>query len=87
VSQAEGERINRVNSAKGDVARFSALLAEYRKAPDVTRRRLYLETMREILPAVGQTYVFDADQPASLLPFLDLKQSNRLPMTPPAEMK
>jgi modulator of FtsH protease HflK len=87
VSQAEGERINRVNTAKGDVARFSALLTEYRKAPDVTRRRLYLETMREILPAVGQTYVFDADQPASLLPFLDLKQGSGLPITPPAEAK
>lgn len=87
VSQAEGERINRVNTAKGDVARFSALLSEYRKAPDVTRRRLYLETMREILPAVGQTYVFDADQPASLLPFLDLKQGRGLPTAPPAEAK
>lgn len=87
VSQAEGTRINRVNTAKGDVARFNALLAEYRKAPDVTRRRLYLETMRTILSAVGQTYVFDADQPASLLPFLDLKQDNGLPMTKQAEAK
>jgi modulator of FtsH protease HflK len=87
VSQAEGERIKRVNSAQGDVARFSALLTEYRKAPDVTRRRLYLETMRVILPAVGQTYVFDADQPASLLPFLDLKQGNDLPITQPSEAK
>jgi len=87
VTRAEGTRVNRVNTAKGDVARFSALLAEYRKAPDVTRRRLYLETMRAILPAVGQTYVFDADQAASFLPFLDLKQGNGLPMKQPAEEK
>lgn len=84
VTRAEGTRVNRVNTAKGDVARFSALLTEYRKAPDVMRRRLYLESMRTIIPAVGQVYVFDADQPASLLPFLDLKQGNGLPMTPPA---
>lgn len=87
VTRAEGTRINRVNTAKGDVARFRALLTEYNKAPDVMRRRLYLETMRTILPAVGQTYVFDADQASSFLPFLDLKQGNGLPITPQAEEK
>ena len=69
------------------MARFSALLAEYQKAPDVTRRRLYLETMRTILPTAGQIYVFDADQPSSLLPFLDLKRGNGMPLTPQAEEK
>ena len=87
IAQAEGAKINRVNSAKGDVARFTALLTEYQKAPDVTRRRLYLETMRTILPTVGQTYIFDADQPSSLLPFLDLKRGNGMPLTPQAEEK
>ncbi len=88
IAQAEGTRIKRVNNAEGDVARFTALLTEYRKAPDVTRRRFYLETMRTILPEVGQMYVFDADQPASLLPFLDLKRGgDGLPLTPPAKEK
>jgi len=53
----------------------------------VTRRRLYLETMRTILPSVGQMYVFDADQSSSLLPFLDLKRGNELPITPQPEEK
>ena len=87
VTQAEGTKINRINTAKGDVARFTALLEEYRKAPDVTRRRLYLETMRTILPSVGQMYVFDADQSSSLLPFLDLKRGNGLPITPQPKEK
>ncbi|PON17046.1 FtsH protease activity modulator HflK [Candidatus Entotheonella serta] len=86
IAQAEGAKINRVNSAKGDVARFTALLAEYNKAPDVTRRRLYLETMREILPSVGQMYIFDKDQSSSLLPFLDLKRGGSgLPLAPQKE--
>ena len=87
LSQAEGQRINRVNSAKGDVARFTALLAEYEKAPDVTRRRLYLETMATILPSVGQMYIFDANQPSSTIPFLDLKRKNELPIVPTGEVK
>jgi membrane protease subunit HflK len=86
IAQAEGAKINRVNSAKGDVARFTALLTEYNKAPDVTRRRLYLETMREMLPAVGQMYIFDTEQSSSLLPFLDLKRSGGgLPIAPQKE--
>jgi membrane protease subunit HflK len=81
LAQADGYAIQRVNTAKGDVARFTTLLVEYRKAPGVTRRRLYLETMRDILPAVQQVFVFDSDQPASLLPFLDLQRGTRLPDT------
>jgi membrane protease subunit HflK len=82
IAKAEGYAINRVNTAKGDATRFDALLVEYDKAPDVTRRRLYLETMRETLPAVRQIYVFDASQPASLLPFLDLQHGGKVPVMP-----
>jgi membrane protease subunit HflK len=86
VEQAEGAKIRRVNSAQGDVARFNALLAEYSKAPDVTRRRLYLETMRTVLPSVGQMYIFDTEQSSSLLPFLDLKRDGGgLPVAPQKE--
>jgi membrane protease subunit HflK len=79
MAKAEGYAINRTNTAKGDTARFTALLTEYHKAPEVTRRRLYLETMRDILPAVKQVFVFDPSQPASLLPFLDLQRSESPP--------
>ena len=87
ISKAEGYAINRTNTAKGDVARFNALLAEYRKAPEVTRRRLYLETMREIIPTVKQVYVFDAEQPSSVLPFLDLQRGEMAPGAPAGKEK
>ena len=82
LAQAAGYAIQRVNNAKGDVARFTVLLAEYHKAPGVTRRRLYLETMRDVLPAVRQIFVFDSDQSASFLPFLDLQHGSPLPVAP-----
>jgi modulator of FtsH protease HflK len=87
LAQAEGYAIQRVNNAKGEVARFMALLAEYRKAPGVTRRRLYLETMREVLPAVRQVFIFDNNHPASVLPFLDLQRGSPLPVVPTEKEK
>jgi membrane protease subunit HflK len=87
LAKAEGYAINRTNTAKGDAARFNALLTEYQRAPEVTRRRLYLETMREILPTVKQLYVFDADQPSSVLPFLDLQRGDMAPGTPAGKEK
>src|SRR5262249_5231982 len=50
VTAAEGYATQRVNEAEGDVAKFKALLAEYQKAPEVTRERIYLETMSKVLP-------------------------------------
>jgi membrane protease subunit HflK len=87
IAKAEGYAINRTNTAKGDVARFNALLTEYRKAPEVTRRRLYLETMREILPTAKQVYVFDAEQPSSVLPLLDLQRGDMAPVAPVGKEK
>ena len=82
LAQAAGYAVQRVNNAKGDVARFTALLAEYHKAPEVTRRRLYLETMRDILPAVQQVFIFDNNQAAAVLPFLDLQRGSTLSVAP-----
>jgi membrane protease subunit HflK len=48
IREADGYRLKRVNEAEGDVARFSALLAEYSKAPEVTRRRIYIETLQDV---------------------------------------
>ena len=60
-----------MNEAEGDVASFSAMLAQYTKAPEITRTRLYLETMGEILPRVGQKIIFD-ESLRQLLPILPL---------------
>jgi membrane protease subunit HflK len=59
IQAAEGYRFKRVNEAEGDVASFSALLAEYRKAPDITRTRMYLETMAEVLPRLSKRVIVD----------------------------
>jgi len=71
LSEAEGYAVRRINEAEGDVARFRALLEQYKKAPDVTRRRLYLETMTELLPRLGGTIVLD-EEAKQLLPLLNL---------------
>ena len=57
--QAEAYAFRRVNEAKGDAQKFSLLLAEYRKAPDITRRRLYLEAMQSILPNLQRKVIVD----------------------------
>jgi membrane protease subunit HflK len=59
VLQAEGYALERVNGAQGDATRFKAVYDAYRRAPDVTRRRLYLETMQRVLPQLGQKVFVD----------------------------
>jgi membrane protease subunit HflK len=57
--QAEGYAFRRINQAKGEAEKFSLLLAEYAKAPEVTRQRLYLESMEAILPALQKKVIVD----------------------------
>jgi len=71
IQQAEGYALDRVNRAEGEAARFSSLYEEYRRAPEVTRKRLYLETMTTIMPKVGQKVIVDEDA-QSVLPLLNL---------------
>jgi modulator of FtsH protease HflK len=71
IRAAEGYAKQRVNEAEGEVAAFNALLAEYNKAPEVTRRRLYLETMAEVLPKVKNKVIVGEDV-KGLLPVLNL---------------
>ncbi|MGC9512885.1 MAG: FtsH protease activity modulator HflK [Fidelibacterota bacterium] len=71
IQEAEGYALNRVNTAKGQVAMFNAVFEEYRKAPDVTRQRIYLETMNEILPKLGKKFVID-ESVSGILPLLNL---------------
>jgi membrane protease subunit HflK len=59
ILEAEGYALKRVNEARGSAERFQSLLFEYEKAPEVTRQRLYLETMREVLPRVERKVVVD----------------------------
>jgi len=73
IKAAEGYALDRVNRAEGDAARFLALYEEYAKAKDVTRRRIYLETLKDIFPRLGSKFIVDADQ-KNLLPLLNLGQ-------------
>jgi modulator of FtsH protease HflK len=74
ISQAEGYALERVNLAKGEANRFIDVLKEYRQAKDVTKRRLYLESMNQLLDKVDEIYVIDADQ-KGLVPLLDLQKA------------
>ena len=74
ISQAEGYALERVNKAQGEAKRFLDVLREYRQAKDVTKRRLYLESMNRLLDKVDEIYVIDADQ-KGLLPLLDLQKA------------
>lgn len=71
IKEAEGYRIGRVNRAKGDAERFLSVLAEYKKAEDVTRRRLYLESMAQLLPKIGEITLMDSKE-AGLFKMLNL---------------
>jgi membrane protease subunit HflK len=71
IREADGYRLKRINEAEGDVSRFSALLAEYSKAPEVTRRRIYVETMQDVMPGIRAKVIVD-DQARSVLPLLNL---------------
>jgi membrane protease subunit HflK len=73
IRAAEGYALNRVNRAKGNADRFVALYNEYINAKDITKRRLYLETIRQTFPNMGQKYIVDSDQ-KNLLPLLNLGQ-------------
>jgi len=71
IQAAEGYAVDRVNRAKGEAQRFIALQEEYRKAPEVTRTRLYLETLSQVLPAAGRKVIID-DSAKGVLPLLPL---------------
>lgn len=76
VRAAEGYAKKRINEAQGDVSKFSALLAEYVKAPEVTRRRIYLETMASTLPKVKHKVIVGEDV-KGVLPLLNLGSAAR----------
>ncbi len=73
IKSAEGYGLDRVNRSKGDAARFTSIFEEYSKAPDVTRRRMYFETIQEVLPKLGHKFIIDSEQ-NNLLPLLNIGQ-------------
>ncbi len=85
ITEAEGYGLARVNRAKGEAERFSAILAEYQQARKVTRRRLYLEALRDVLPKAKAIYIVDGDQKA-LVPWLSVGSAGAAsPPAPPAQ--
>jgi len=71
IQAAEGYSTERVNNANGDANRFRSIYREYVRAPLVTRKRLYLETLRDILPKIERKIIFDENQ-KNVLPLLNL---------------
>ena len=78
LEEAEGYRARVVNEAEGETSRFSAVLAEYQKAPEVTRKRLYLEAMEDVLGDMNKI-IIDGSSTGSqgVLPYLPLNELNR----------
>jgi membrane protease subunit HflK len=75
VKAAEGYALDRINRAKGDAEKFSTILAEYRNAKDVTKRRLYLETLGDLYPRIEKKVVMDSSQ-KNMLPLLNILGEN-----------
>ncbi|NLZ16868.1 MAG: FtsH protease activity modulator HflK [Desulfobulbaceae bacterium] len=73
IEEARGYAIERVNRAQGEVARYLAILNEYKGSEQVTRQRLFLETMEETLPKVGHLYIMEGSQHPAL-PLINLSQ-------------
>jgi len=74
VRAAEGYAIERVNRARGEADRFLAIYEEYKKAPDITRKRMYLETLAKVLPRVGTKIVVD-DGAKNMTPILQMERN------------
>ncbi|MDD5775236.1 MAG: protease modulator HflK, partial [Candidatus Omnitrophica bacterium] len=71
IREAEGYALDKINRAQGEAERFMVTLSEYHKAPEITRERLYLETLSGVLPRVKEKYIIDPRQ-STILPLLDI---------------
>jgi membrane protease subunit HflK len=74
IEEAQGYALERVNMAQGEAARFDALFAEYAKAPEVTRRRIYLETLAKVLPMTGDKIIVD-EKATGVIPLLQMQMN------------
>ncbi|MBN1757032.1 MAG: FtsH protease activity modulator HflK [Chitinispirillaceae bacterium] len=73
IEEARGYALERINNSKGEAAKFNAVFNEYSKAKEVTKQRIYLETMNEILQKVGRKLITD-DNASGILPLFDLNK-------------
>ena len=81
IQKAEGYSLDRVNRAEGNASRFNDLYSEYIKAPEVTKRRIYLETIEDILPKIGNKIVTD-QQGNGVLPLLQMQMDGAKVVNP-----
>ena len=77
LEEAEAYRAQVVNEAEGEASRFTAVLAEYQKAPEVTRKRLYLEAMEDVLGDMDKIILDDSASSQGVVPYLPLNELNR----------
>ena len=73
IREAEGYALERINRAKGDAVKFVETWSAYKNAKDVTRKRLYIEAMQEVLPRSGEIYIFEPGA-NNVLPLLKLNK-------------
>ncbi|MBU0651087.1 FtsH protease activity modulator HflK [bacterium] len=73
IKESEGYALNRINMAKGDAAKFEATWNAYKNAKEVTRKRMYLEVLSEVLPQTGKKFIVDSEQ-KGILPLLNLNE-------------
>jgi len=76
IQQAKGYAAERVNNADGEAARFTALYNEFIKAPEVTKRRIYLETMSNVIPKIGNVVITD-QKGNNVLPLLQMQMNKK----------
>jgi membrane protease subunit HflK len=76
IQKAEGYAAERVNNALGEATRFNALYREYIKAPDITKQRIYLETMQSVIPRLGNKIITD-ENGNNVLPLLQMQMKNK----------
>lgn len=90
ISEAEGYATERINEAQGDAAKFTSLYIEYKKAPAITEKRLYLETMNLVIPQLGRKIIIDSEA-KQILPLLQLtpaiQPTQTTPATPPTRTR
>jgi modulator of FtsH protease HflK len=72
--EAEAYRQERVNQAQGDTQRFLAILTEYKQAPDITKRRIYLQTMEDVLSKMNKVLIEPGAEGSGVVPYLPLDQ-------------
>ncbi|SVB91029.1 uncharacterized protein METZ01_LOCUS243883, partial [marine metagenome] len=79
IEDARAYKATRINTAEGQASKFTSILIEYRKAPNITRQRLLYETMEEVLPGITK---FIIDTESGILPILPLGQEDNTSLIP-----